>query len=334
MAGPYYLSESGSDSTGDGSQGNPWRSFAPVIAALTNPVTASVTVYLAGTVASPQSYPAASFDGVVFLGNAALIVQPTAFLLANYNGGYDPFAAANTGVLDPESAKPAKIAGAGAAALAMINGSGCIQLYGVEIDGGTGAAVLTGERSNTELRYCRIDTDGSVGVLVQGQAKALIENSLVQSAGTAGIGAFGHSLVQIAGETIIRECGQYGIVAYNDSTIEFQAWPLQPRKKFVTTIETTSPRMKYAAMFAAANSTLHIIDRGFLNDPSIAQVKILNRNLHQSDEYFGVALDSHSTLLNSKRLSFADPTINEGKDTVPDDQQIVRSPGDQCVAID
>jgi hypothetical protein len=124
------------------------------------------------------------------------------------------------------------------------------------------------------------------------------------------------------------------MVAYNDSTIEFQAWALQPRKKFVTTIETTSPRMKYAAMFAAANSTLHIIDRGFLNDPSIAQVKILNRNLHKSDEYLGVALDSHSTLLNSKRLSFSDPTINEGKDTVPDDQQIVRSPGDQCVAID
>jgi hypothetical protein len=124
------------------------------------------------------------------------------------------------------------------------------------------------------------------------------------------------------------------MVAYNDSTIEFQAWALQPRKKFVTTIETTSPRMKYAAMFAAANSTLHIIDRGFLNDPSIAQVKILNRNLHKSDEYLGVALQSCSRLINAKRLSFSEEGFNDGKDTVPEEQQIMLKSGDECASVE
>jgi hypothetical protein len=33
-------------------------------------------------------------------------------------------------------------------------------------------------------------------------------------------------------------------------------------------------------------------------------------------------------------LSYADPTINEGKDTVPEEQQIMRLPGAECVSVE
>ncbi|MCC6158538.1 MAG: hypothetical protein IT350_10845, partial [Deltaproteobacteria bacterium] len=57
--------------------------------------------------------------------------------------------------------------------------------------------------------------------------------------------------------------------------------------------------------------------------PAAAELQILNATLAKSAAYYGIVLTSRSLLVGANQVRFNDEAINQGKDTVPDGQQIV-----------
>jgi hypothetical protein len=193
-------------------------------------------------------------------------------------------------------------------------------------------AISVDEASRAAFVYCRIESTG-VGLQADDGSNAQLENCYL-SVGLVGAAASDRSTLTLIGDNLLRECGVGGVLATNGSAIDFKPWANFPRVWYTTTIDFSGPRARWAAIAASGDSRIHLIDRTMnIGDPTAAQVKVLNRNLHPGAEVYGVFLQSRSLLLNRDRLSFTDPDINDGKPTIPDGQQVVLKPDEECIAL-
>ena len=194
-----------------------------------------------------------------------------------------------------------------------------------------GQAILADRYCNVVVHYCS-GTDCSLGFVATDFSDMSLYNVYVHENRIGVVSGF-RSLVRIIGQNYINDNQRFGVAATHNSTVLFMAWEDNP-SKYVTQIKTTVQLLKYAAIKAQYGSTVDVMD-SYIEDDDIpvAHVQILNATAYRSSQYFGVALDSLSLITGTENLSFADPAINDGQDTVPKGQQIVGCNQGNTVAL-
>lgn len=104
---------------------------------------------------------------------------------------------------------------------------------------------------------------------------------------------------------------------------------------FTATFATTIARPKYKAISAKLGALVQIgqqmVEEEILS--MVGRVKIVNTTLTTPPEYYGVVLESRATLAGAGNVTFRDDTVNDGKDTVPEDKKIVVKTSEQALVI-
>jgi hypothetical protein len=250
-----------------------------------------------------------------------LTIKPWGWNQTNYEGNYDPFATGSTGTWDPHAEKPIR-----AQKFAIANCTGSIKIMGLDVFGDATASSDYGfyvdNCRQVTLAYC-CSRAWRAGIMAANNSIVNNENSASVLNNIGVVSAYG-SYVYLVGMNMFSNNFRYGIVCYNNSVATFRAWALNPGERFGTDIRTSVPRKRYAAIKAMINSSIVIEDPDM--KPTLlheALVSIINECLVQGKEQYGVVLESKSLLVNADHITFSDPSVNEGKPTIPPIRQIV-----------
>jgi hypothetical protein len=368
MAHDYYLdSINGDDSSGAGTATSPWKTVArlyaptpPLTPILPVPIVETTTIHLCGTPdpnpAQPYDYLTLTLSGVQCLNGAQLIWQP--YIPPTTGVGFEWFDSyywqgrypvASTAVPPPPpppplnvltSVRPCKFS----QGVFIDGGSNNIVFKGLEIDGGAmpvlqmAAAAGVGGGSSAQFLFCEFNgsqTPTSVGVAVLDGSAVTVENSFAAGFNTGALVANGSSLT-LNGNNSIIDSGAVGLLAWADGRVMIQTWMVNSGQLpwATTTIQTSSPRNAYKAVWASASKIL-IPDLSIAGMQYRGLLQIIKQDLHGNDEYYGVALEAQSLLLGAKLVMFTNPvalgTTQPAFETVPAAQQISLAAGEGCI---
>jgi len=325
----YFADSAKNNNNGDGlSMANAKRDISAALALITGPITEDAVINLAGTVASPQTYT--ETNDRIYIGDfrfpayAKLIIRPYDWNDSNYKSGLSPYTGVST--WDPTGAKPCIIP-----KVYVENSQGVI-VEGVEISSGeSDYGVQINYSLQVNVVYCRIFSCGE-GILAA-KSDVLSENNYIYQCG-CGIVAVQSSL-EITGDNFVKDSISSGVVGMNNAQITVSSWSLLPTQRYTLHIRTVTPRKKYAAIILLANSCLWMEDFTALNPGvlRIANIKIISECVVKSSDYVGVALQSRSVLIGSDDITFSESGLNNGEDTVPEEQQFTTEDDDGSVIV-
>ena len=324
MATDYYVDSGKPDDTGDGlSWGNAKKHVSAAVGLLSDPISDDVTIHMKGTQASPQSYiditdQEIELEDLNFAagGGASLTFQAENWNQSNYEDDEDPYDAA--GNWDPKGTKPCTLPPFKLTRTKNVTFKG----VGFEkSDDEHECAVLLAEGSGADFHYCAA-SDCTIGILSHDHSHAWVYNCHLFE-NRIGAGANNQSLLNIVGENYFVDNLRIGIMCRQSSTVLVQAWGDDPMK-FVTDLRTTTELLKYTAVKIEMNSSFDIQDAHLDDDDvDVAHVRVINETAYRSKLYHGVMVGSKSLFTGAENISFADPAVNQGKETVPSDLQIV-----------
>ncbi|MCZ7586997.1 MAG: hypothetical protein M5R36_28645 [Deltaproteobacteria bacterium] len=332
MAANYYADFlSGNDANDGESWGNAVQhiSKAVELVAALGTITEGITVWLKGTLAAPQTYTETSgkvdLSRLVFGPDGSLTFKTEVFNTTNYaSGDADPYNASDgAGDWNPKADKPVTVP--------PFDIEKCknVEFYGIAFmstNASTGrAAAEVTEYSEVRMHYCAAE-EGVVGFLAAKYSTLELYNVYAHDCriGAAGI-EFAN--LKVIGENFIEDNLRIGVLGWQNALVSFEAWEDDPTK-YVTTIKTATPILKYYGILIRMNSTMDIRDAIFVDDDTdIAHVKILNGTAYKSDQYYGLAAESGSVATGIENLSFADANILDGKDTILEANQVVVTGG-------
>ena len=101
-----------------------------------------------------------------------------------------------------------------------------------------------------------------------------------------------------------------------------------------TRIKTTKAMRQSCGIYATLGSRIVLEEDLFGYPKTRGFVQILNETPVTGTEAYGVKLETGSILTGAGNLTFADPDVNEGKETIPTGMQIMAPQGEGCVATD
>jgi len=332
MATNYYVRPEGSDSNDGSTHALAKQRLSAMIAVLEDPITDEVCINMEiGSYSSPNGYSETS--GVVQLKNlrcsgpdASLTIRTykfddpncTYFDMGSYFGNGDPYGLGSQ--WNPHAQKPIYLG----YRLEIINFSGNINLEGLGMWKSGSPWPMKGlyvENSNdVHVMYCSFGF-WAAGVHAARNSIVTFENSFAALCNMAVVGSEGSQIFMV-GDNYLEDHVKFGLVCYNNTTAVFRSWPDNLGDHFTTEISTSNPRKRYAAIKALLNSSI-IIEDPDLNptQTTAARIKITNESLLETKEYYGVVLESKSSLIGAEHFTFSDPDINQGKETIPSDKQ-------------
>ncbi|NLH48528.1 MAG: hypothetical protein GX444_07980, partial [Myxococcales bacterium] len=229
--------------------------------------------------------------------------------------------------LNPTAAKPCVLSFG-----ILLRETRCFELRGAEL--APGSALVNGFHATQNCRakatFCRANS-GLIGFGARYGSELTVENSYAMDSLT-GILSLDGSRVWVSGDNYVRNAVGFGVGAFYGSWI--YVTPFAGNASFARLdIRTTATalRRKYAGMMAKQNSTIVIsgLDDELLY-PGAALVRIIKEDLRDVSEYKGITLESKATLIGADGTVFRDPDVNDGKETIPSNRQIVSKAGEDC----
>ncbi len=337
MAVDYYVDYDSGDDAWDGTTSTPGAPSGPkqhisaMIEALAEPIDDEVTINLAGTVATPETYLETSgkvnMNSLNFEMDATLTIQAETWNQSNYESDDDPYN--EGGSWDPTADKPCIVPPFN------VEDTKNLTFKGLDFrksDDNEMVIVHVTEHSSATFYYCAFSQGELNGLLVSFLSNAYANNCFFYH-NKVGVVASYRSVLSLIGANYVADNLRIGIVATQSSTVVFQAWR-DDSLKYVTDIRTTIEILKYTAILIRMNSSIDIEDAWFVDDDiDIAHVRIVNETAYRSKQYFGVVVESQSIFSGAENTSFADATVNDGKDTIPTGQQIVAKTEEGAIAI-
>ncbi|MBZ0273121.1 hypothetical protein K8I61_13870 [bacterium] len=331
MANWYVSASSGSDAN-DGTFGNPKEHISAMLDALTYPLTEDTYVNCDGTVASPQAYTETGDEleiaGLAIQGDNELVIQADGFNNDNYKADANPYGATGTGAWDQSAAKPVIFD----FEITVRNQAG-LRFRGPQF-GGNGTQLHVRAGADVYVDYSRFEGAASglgIGAFVTGGGRLEINNSYFAN---HVFGVFGYDgVVQLIGTNTIENARRGAIYMNMRSLLRIAAWD-ENLARYLLYIYTDGPRNKYFGMRAVNASSIVIDDLDILplNWPT-PQVRIIDKLAQNSPGYFGVVANSKSLVSGVSNVIFRESGVNEFKDTIPAERQIVVAEGEDATVL-
>ena len=347
MADNYrYASTTGNDTTGDGSEGNPWETIGHSVGQILgaqNPLTDNWFLLLNGTVASPAVFDEEVDDKLDFSAvsedGGALVIRPQIWEPDNYSHGLDPFDSSNPGRLDPAASKPTIVPRCdfGEGQNVVLAGVEIRNLGTAVVSAFLSAAKFPEKNDGTGLVFCTIRGEMNAGVDVQSECSMVVENCHILYC-DYGVRVRG-SIVALRGENIIEDAAKIGILGTEMATVSIL--PTTLGGFYATTrIVTTVPREEYDAVRLVSRTQL-LLEPPYNGEELFDELQnirgylqVLDKSGYAAAEYRGVVLETQSMMTGASRVFFSDPDFNSGVDTVPASRQFLLGTGEACGLAD
>lgn len=313
----------------------PKRHLNAAKALIPNPVEDEYIIHVAGDTANPGNYVYIDGTDVVLDFSDLDMTHPAAritvmpYIAALAPDGFDN-TAYNSGTESPDGGPAWNVAGTKPFTMPQViaGKNNKITLVGARVlqTATNKPAIIVRDMADLAAAYCRIE-GGYAGVRVS-SANAGIENTYITEA-EFGVFVEAGGQAALLGRNILHENSTCGIRGRLRSSVVVCAWPMKPLLKYQTTISTAAPKGNYAAVGLEHDSSLLVLKSipdettGGPDIPAAAELQILNATLAKSAAYYGIVLTTRSLLVGANQVRFNDEAINQGKDTVPDGQQIV-----------
>lgn len=320
MADYYVNADSESDSGSGTTHGSPKKYLASALALLTFPITTETTIHLDPNTTADYTVAGnlLTFEHYTFSGSGSLTIQPYGWNDTYYNAGLDPLTGATA--LNPTAAKPCVLAFG-----VLLRETRCFELRGAEL--APGSALVNGFHATQNCRakatFCRANS-GLIGFGARYGSELTVENSYAMDSLT-GILSLDGSRVWVSGDNYVRNAVGFGVGAFYGSWI--YVTPFAGDSSFARLdIRTTATalRRRYAGMMAKQNSTIIIsgLDDELLY-PGAALVRIIKEDYRNLSDYYGIQLESKSTLIGFSNVCYTDPNVNEGKCLIRSSKKLV-----------